>query len=301
MIPSKNKISLSILQLIVDKQPHQIREVTDEIAKHFDLSEKERQELTAVAKRPKFDVRVRWAVSELRNAALLENLKLGIFKITPRGLNELKKNPKKIDAKFLMQFPEYRKFVGITESGKISESSKEYEKPEISPIEILEENYEILNRDLKKQILSEIKQISPFTFENLVVELLLKMGYGGFVKKGIVTKKTRDGGIDGVIKADELGLNKIYIQAKRWNTDVGKPEIQKFVGALSEENADKGIFITTSGFRKNVKDLRGPYQNKIVLLDGNKLAEFMIKYDLGVISSQKYEIKRLDSGFFEEI
>lgn len=301
MIPDINSIQLSVLKILEDKKPHKIRDVVEHIAQEYTVSENERERLTPVGKRPAFYTRVIWAVSQLRNAVLLENLERGVFKITKRGLDVLIKNPKTIDNKLLSQFPEYRNFIGMDKDNSDQiPLSKEQEKK--SPIEVLEYNYKKLKQDTIEDILSTIKKMQPFSFEHLVVELLLKMGYGGPLNEGMVTKKTRDGGVDGIIKEDELGLGKIYVQAKRWGTVVSEPQIHTFVGALDGQNAKKGIFITTSHFSPDALKYSEKIIGKdVVLIDGNKLSELLFEHNLGVSVHETYEVKKIDSDFFVEL
>lgn len=301
MTPDINSIQLSVLNILKDKKSHKIRDVVKQIADEYGVSELEQSRLTPVGKRPAFHIRVIWAVSQLRNALLLENLERGIFKITTRGLDVLTKNPKTIDNKLLSKFPEFRNFIGIDKDNSDQMTiSKDHEKK--SPIEVIEYNYKKLKQDALGDILSTLKKIEPFSFENLVVKLLLKMGYGGLLNEGMVTKKTRDGGIDGVIKEDELGLGKIYVQAKRWKNVISEPDVHKFVGALAGKNAKKGIFITTSHFSSDALKYAEKIIGKdIVLIEGNKLSELLFEHNLGVSVNETYQIKKLDSEFFEAL
>lgn len=299
MIPDNVSIQLPVLRLLEDRKPHRIREVIEKMANHFQLTSSELNEKTPIAKRSKFETRVMWAVSQLRNSGLLENIERGIFKITKRGLEVLEKNPKVIDNSVLKKFPEYRIFLGL--EGDKSTRAEVNENVE-SPLEILENNYKKLKQDLLQELLSQIKKISPFKFEKVVITLLLKMGYGGPSQIGLVTQKSRDGGIDGIINEDELGLGKIYIQAKRWENQVTEPQIHQFVGALDGQNAKKGIFITTSYFTPDASEYAKKIIGKdIVLIDGTQLSELLFKYDLGVSKSNNYEIKKIDVEFFDDV
>ena len=301
MIPDINSVQLSVLKILEDKKYHEIREVIDDVAKEHNVSKDERQKLTPVAKRLAFDVGVTWAVSQLRHAGLLKNSTRGVFKITDRGLGILSKNPKTINNKILSQFSEFRSFMGGEKDSSDQTSGAKAQEMK-SPIEILEHNYKKLKQDTTKDILSTIKDMPPFSFEKLVVKLLVKMGYGGLLNEGMITKKTRDGGIDGVIKEDELGLGKIYVQAKRWKNVVGEPDIQKFVGALDGQNAKKGIFITTSHFSPDsLKYSEKIIGKDIVLVDGKKLSELLFEHNLGVSIRESYEIKKLDVEFFNDL
>ncbi len=301
LIPDINHIQLSVLKILNDKKPHKFRNVVECIAQEYKVSKNEQERLTPVGKRSAFYVRVTWAVSQLRNTVLLENLERGVLKITERGINVLSKNPKTIDNKLLSQFPEFKKFTGVNkDDSKQIPSSKDHEKK--SPIEILEYNYKKLKQNTIEDILSTIKEMHHFSFERLVVELLLKMGYGGPMNEGVVTKKTRDGGIDGIIKEDELGLGKIYVQTKRQKALVTEPNIHTFVGALDGQNAKKGIFITTSCFSSDALKYSEKITGKdLVLIDGNKLSELLFEHNLGVSIHETYKIKKLDSDYFDDL
>jgi len=236
-------------------------------------------------------------------AGLIENIKRGYFKITDSGINALKSNPKIINLKFLKQFPLYIENTGKSKEITVVEIDSENENESKStPEEILESNYLKIKKNLALELLSKVKTCSPSFFENLVVELLVKMGYGGSIKDaGKSIGRSGDEGIDGIIKEDKLGLDIIYIQAKRWENVVGRPEIQKFVGALAGQGAKKGVFITTARFTNEAKEYQPRNETKIVLIDGEQLADLMIEYDLAVSTSNKYIIKRIDNDYFEEM
>ncbi|MFY9300444.1 MAG: restriction endonuclease [Candidatus Nitrosotenuis sp.] len=297
-IPTGEELRLPILKLLEDGKPHTLKETVEKMIEHFKLSESERTQLIPSGTKGTFLTRVTWALSELRNATFLENIERGVFQITEKGRKAIKENPLKIDTKYLRQFAEYREFIGLT--AKKADKAKPQEKTDDTPLEILVQSHRLLNNRLKKELLAEIKKMSPFAFEKLATDLVLKMGYGGPLKQGSVTKKTRDGGIDAIVIGDELGLDKIYLQMKKWQDAVGVGEIQKFVGALRGKKSRKGIFITRSYFRENVKNYLETIDDNVVLIDGDKLGDLMIEHNLGVISEQNYSIKRLDSGYFEE-
>ncbi|MCJ8306307.1 MAG: restriction endonuclease [Nitrosopumilus sp.] len=303
-IPPTKLIKLPILELLADKKKHTLSETVEFIAKKFNVSEEDRKQLIPSRLQQTLKVRITWAVSELRNALLLENIenKRGIFKITQRGLEVLKENPKIIDTKFLKKFSEYRHFLGIDEEGKSTQKSKIIESDE-SPIEIIEESYQKIKRELIQNILTLVRKCSPDSFERLVIQLVVKMGYGGTVEDaGKAIGKQGDEGIDGIIKEDELGFEKIYVQAKRWNSSVGRPKLQEFVGALHGQKAKKGLFITSGDFTNEALRYKDKIDDKIIILiDGNELAEYMIRYNLGVFTTSVLEMKQIDSDFFEEI
>ena len=299
-IPDYQTIMLQLLNLLGDRREHLFREAVDALADHFDLTEDERRELLASGAQEIFKNRVGWAKMYLKKAGLLDATKRGYFKITDRGMEVLKQNPPAINVKFLDQFAEFREFRKVKkDKPTLVEASIEAEIE--TPEETLINAYENLRNNLAGELLREIKSNSSGLFERTVVDLLVKMGYGGSRKDaGKAIGKTHDEGIDGIIKEDRLGLDIIYIQAKRWQTTVGRPEIQKFAGALQGQRAKKRIFITTSNFSKDAIDYAGMIETKIVLIDGEQLAQLMIDHNVGVTSVQNYEIKRIDSDYFVE-
>jgi restriction system protein len=231
---------------------------------------------------------------------LLESTRRSFFKITQRGLDVLSQSPQRIDVKFLEQFPEFVEFRSASRRDKeISLGAEAEVNTHQTPEELLEYGYQRIRQDLAQELLNRVKNASPSFFERLVVELLVKMGYGGSRKDaGAAVGKSGDGGIDGIIKEDRLGLDIIYIQAKKWDGVVGRPEIQKFAGALQGQRAKKGIFITTSGFSNEARDYVALIESKIVLIDGQQLAQLMIDHDVGVSKVSAYEIKKLDFDYF---
>nr|WP_242052356.1 restriction endonuclease [Dysgonomonas sp. GY75] len=251
-----------------------------------------------------FGNRVGWARTYLKKAGLLDSPKRGFICITQRGLSALKQRPKEINVTFLKQYPEFLEFQNLKRDNNTSENiQNQSEILNQTPEEILEDSYQNIRKSLAQELLDRITRLSPTFFERLVVELLVKMGYGGSIKDaGKAIGKSGDEGIDGTIKEDKLGLDIIYIQAKRWQQGniVGRPEIHKFVGALAGQGAKKGIFITTSSFTKDALEFVPRNETKIVLIDGYKLAQLMIDYNLGVATQYVYEVKKIDSDYFEE-
>jgi restriction system protein len=246
-----------------------------------------------------------WARTYLKKAGLLDAPKRGMVSITERGLEVLKKKPKKVDNNLLKQFPEFLEFQNITKKDvETSEHSDNTQAEKQTPEETIDLAYQNIRQSLAQELIDTVRRLSPTFFERLVVELLVKMGYGGSIKDaGRAIGKTGDEGIDGTIKEDKLGLDIIYIQAKRWQAGnvVGRPELHKFVGALAGQGAKKGIFITTSSFSKDALNYAPKNETKIVLIDGVQLAQLMIDYNLGVSVQRAYEIKRLDNDYFEEV
>jgi restriction system protein len=237
----------------------------------------------------------------LKKAALIEAPKRAVFKITERGLHTLASNPVRIDAKFLEQWPEFIEFRDMSKSSTAQVLPTELPINTTTPEEAIELAYQGLREQLAQELLTRILSCSPTFFEQLVVELLVKMGYGGSRRDaGERIGQTGDGGIDGIIKEDRLGLDTIFIQAKRWQGSVGRPEIQKFVGALQGQRARKGVFITTSVYTVDAIDYASRIDTKVVLIDGKQLSALMIDFDVGVSGAASYVVKRIDSDYFEE-
>jgi len=232
----------------------------------------------------------------MKKAGLLEITRWGYFKITERGLGLLNQNPSKINVGTLYKYPEFREFKAYRQERRKIESRPE---EEATPEEELERAYENLRSNLASELLQHVRQTSPNLFERIVLELLVKMGYGGSLKDAAqAVGGIGDEGIDGIIKEDKLGLDTIYIQAKRWQSTVGRPEIQKFAGALAGHHARKGIFITTSDYTKEARDYARVIDSRIILIDGRELAQMMIDYSVGVSPVDTYEIKNVDSDYF---
>jgi len=273
----------------------------DELGIKFGLSEEEKSELLPSGQQPIFYNRVGWARTYLKKAGLIEYTKRGYFKITTRGLDALSKKPTIIDMRFLEQYPEYAEFRRRSNNNRPPKSIP-ITIDELTPEEALDEAYQKIYDDLSTELLEYVSKTTPGFFEKLVVELLVKMGYGGSQRDAArAVGKSGDEGIDGIIDEDRLGLDSIYIQAKKWNKDsrIGRPEIQKFVGALVGQKAKKGIFITTSSFSNEAIDFVRKIDTKIVLIDGKRLTDLMIDFGVGVTSRTTYEIKGIDSDYFE--
>lgn len=299
-VPDYQSLMLPLLRYCADGGEHMKRDAIPALAKQFGLAETDLAELLPTGRQGKFDNRVGWAKSYLKGAGLLEYVRRGVFKITPVGVNVLAASPDKIDIKFLERFEEFRVFrPGSAKKDPDARPVLEQTALEDTPEELLEAGYKQLRATLAAELLQQVKNASPAFFEHLVVELLVRMGYGGTREDaGQVLGKSGDGGIDGIINEDRLGLDVIYLQAKRWEADVGRPEIQKFVGALAGHKANKGVFLTTSGYSKETRTYAAQVSSKIVLIDGPMLADLMIDYGLGVATVTSYEIKRIDSDYF---
>ncbi len=299
-IPDFQTLMLPLLRACADGNEHTKQDVVPALAKEFGLSEEDLSVLLPTGRQGKFDNRVGWAKSHLKQAGMLEITGRGVFRITPLGRKTLANAPAKIDIRFLDQFEGYKAF--RTGSGKKEPAlPADITAQESTPEELLEAGYKELRTSLTVELLQQVKAGSPAFFEHLVVDLLVRMGYGGTREDaGHVLGKSGDGGIDGIINEDRLGLDVIYLQAKRWENDVGRPEIQKFVGALAGHNANKGVFLTTSNYTKEARDYASKVSSKVVLIDGAMLADLMVDYGLGVATVTSYEIKRIDSDYFAE-
>jgi len=303
-IPDFQTVMLPLLKCLSDREEHAKRTLVDELADFFTLSDEERNTLLPSGKQATFDNRVAWALSHMGKAGLVRSPRRSHYQLTDRGFQILSRGLSRVDMKVLSEFPEYvafrtpRSLAGpVTPASLVATSPSE---DEISPTESIELAYQRLRDELARELLQQIMACSPTFFERLVIDLLLKMGYGGTRRDaGEAIGKSGDGGIDGIIKEDRLGLDVVYIQAKRWEGSVGRPEIQKFAGALQGQRARKGIFITTSAFTKEASQFSAMIESKIVLIDGESLAQLMIDHNVGVASVVSYELKRVDSDYFE--
>lgn len=306
-IPSYEQAMVPVLRVLAAASPRHRREISALVADEFKLTELERQQLLPSGKFPVILSRVGWALSYLKQAGVVEAPKRGIYKITQRGRQVLADRPDGIDADYLQRFPEFLAFQARTRDS--TQTGETDEGPAVSaatatvqsPEEALETAYSRLRATLEAEILDAVKSGSPSFFEDLVIDLLVRMGYGGSRPEAArAVGKTGDGGIDGVIDEDRLGLDVIYVQAKRWENTVGRPDIQKFAGALQGQRAKKGIFITTSGFSRDAEEYAQRIDSRIVLIDGVRLAALMFDFDVGVNARSSYTVKQLDSDYFEE-
>lgn len=299
-LPDYQSMMLPLMQIAADGKEHQLRDVIDRLADRFDLSDSERKELLPGGSQTFLVNRVSWARSYLMHAGLLSNPRRGFFVVTDQGKQLLQENPSRIDLKLLQRYPRFLEFRSrrkTTDSPRDEHPNDNRETPE----DALAASYEVLRSSLESELLQQIKDSSPSFFERLVVDLLVKMGYGGSRREaGRAIGRSGDGGIDGVIDEDRLGLDVIYVQAKRWDGTVGRPEIQRFAGALQGQRARKGVFITTSGFSKDAEDYPSRIDSRIILIDGNRLASLLVDYNVGVSVAGTYEVKKIDLDYFSE-
>ncbi|MCC7565525.1 MAG: restriction endonuclease [Methanomicrobiaceae archaeon] len=298
-VPDFEAFMLPVLRHLGDKDEHSRQEITSYVADHMNISEKDRAELLPSGKQYTLNNRVGWSITYMMKAGLVDRLSRGRYRITDRGLAVLSRNPGEINRTFLEQFPEFIEFKRYRPDKK--------DKPEtggeddtLTPEELLERSYETIKQELAQELLDRIMKSSPEFFERLVVDLLVAMGYGGSRRDaGQAIGRSGDEGIDGIIKEDRLGLDAIYIQAKRWQNPVGRREIQQFVGSLEGKRARKGVFITTSTFSANAEAYVTQIEKKIVLIDGTRLSELMIEHAVGVTEESRYVVHRVDSDYFE--
>jgi restriction system protein len=301
-IPDFQTMMLPFLRFAQDQAEISTRDVVPFLASYYKLSEEDVAEQIPSGYQSKLNNRVSWIFAHLQKAGIIEKTRRGFYKITSRGIELLEQNPEKISIKTLKQFPEYLDFWKPKKSNEIEERIINVElETSATPEESLAFSYQTIRINLATEILDKVKSCSPSFFERLVVELLVAMGYGGTLQDaGRAVGKSGDGGIDGIIKEDRLGLDVIYLQAKRWEGNVSRPEIQKFAGALLGNQARKGVFITTSDFTKEAKDYVKTISSNIILINGEELAELMIDYNVGVSVATTYEIKKIDSDYFSE-
>lgn len=306
-LPTYDELMLPLLKLAAqDDQEHPIRALREQLAQQLNLTAEQRKIKLPSGRQAVFDNRVGWASTYLRKANLLKRTRRGYVRITQRGRKILAEDPPAIDDHYLQRFNEFKDFKerAASEEQEVSESSlaSKTNQP-ITPDEVIRNAYSILEANLRDDLLDKIKQMDPSAFEWLVLSLLHAMGYGGSIKDVEGVPIGPDGGIDGLIKEDKLGLEAIYIQAKRWENDksVGREKIQAFQGALAGVGARKGVFMTTSSYTKQartyVERLR---DSKIVLVDGQELAQLMIEHDVGVSIHETFHLKRIDEDFFNE-
>ena len=302
-IPEYQSLMLPVLRIVEDGKEHPVSEMRQRIANQLGLTEDELAERLASDTTTVFMNRMGWAVQYLKSAGAIRAVRRGIYEITDRGVSLLKSRPCEITLPMLRQFHEFIEFEG---KSRVSEQTMDpatlVHEITITPEESLENSFQTLRDTLAEELLETIKNGTPAAFEQVVVDLLVAMGYGGSAgNAGKVVGKSGDGGIDGIVKQDKLGLDAIYVQAKRWKDVVGSPEIMRFSGSLTKRHANRGVFITTSTFTKDALEFVEALPQKIVLIDGRQLASLMIEHDVGVSPTKYYTLKRLDQDYFENL
>jgi restriction system protein len=301
MIPDYQTLMLPLLKAVSDGNEYKFSDVVEILANQFKLTKDERKGLLPSGQTFLFSNRVGWARVYLKKAGLLNAPKRGFISISKRGRQTLKENLSEITVQYLNRFEEFVQFKLSKDENNVVSATEIEESKKQTPEELIEYGYKSIRKSIEQEIISRLKSVSPTFFEKIVVELLVKMGYGGSIQDaGQAIGKGGDEGIDGIIKEDKLGLDVIYVQAKRWEGVVGRPEIQKFVGALAGQRAKKGVFITTSHYTGEAIAYAKKMDVKIILIDGEDLAQHMIDYNLGVSIQSTYEIKKIDSDYFEE-
>jgi restriction system protein len=316
-IPDYETIMLPLLRHLEDGGSRGTQETLDELGREFSLSDAERRQLLPSGRQPLFTNRVAWAKFYLKKAGLIESPRRGIYRISERGKTLLDTKPEQITAAFLLdRYPDFRDFytrartqsespaiVALPESSRTTTGggTTTPRSPDRTPEELLELGYSQIQEGLAADLLQRAKEGSPEFFEKLVIDLLIRLGYGGSrADAGRRVGGSGDGGIDGIINQDPLGLDSIYIQAKRWEGAVGRQEIQKFAGALQGQRATKGVFITTSSFTRDATNYVETISSKIILIDGEQLAKLMITHGLGVTKVAQFDVNRIDSDYFSE-
>lgn len=312
-IPDYQTLMLPLLSTISDGNDHVFRETVDRLADQFELSEEERAELLPSGFYPVFANRVGWARTYMSKAGLIDAPKRGMLRISSDGLSLLATRPNRIDNKMLESYPSFIAFKQKAKDNKSGDEAATGSSPaslqslpaleaaaDLTPLEAIDAAYKRYRAEIESEMLDRLKSVHPAQFEEIVVDLLVAMGYGGSrADAGRAIGRSGDGGIDGIINEDRLGLDVIYVQAKRWDGTVGRPEIQKFAGALHGQRAGKGVFITTSTFTREARDFGNSIALKIILIDGERLAALMVEHDVGVARVGSYILKRLDNDYFD--
>lgn len=301
-IPDYQSLMLPLLRLIGDLEVHTLKEATETLGSRLCLTEDELAEMLPSGVQPVFRNRVGWAKAYMKQAGLLDIVKRGSFKITQAGVDLLATNPSSIDNSTLEQYTSFLEFKNRKkEKSEVPSEVDASHDNNQTPEEALDAAYQQLRNDIQEEMLTQLKSNSPYFFERAVIDLLLKMGYGGNRHDAAkAVGKSGDGGIDGIINEDRLGLDVIYIQAKRWEGTVGRPEVQKFAGALQGRRAKKGIFISTSFFTREARDYVQNIDTRIILIDGERLSQLMVDHNVGVFTAGSYDIKKIDSDYFDE-
>jgi restriction system protein len=300
-VPDFQSLFKPLLEFAADGKEHHMKEAKKVIAARLQLTEADLEELLPSRTQRTFTNRLAWAKSYFVQAKVFNSSRRGYFRITQRGQDLLKLGHDRIDIKTLNQYPEFVEFHSGIRIPKVGPVLPPTEDQPNTPEELLQKAYNKIRNELAFQLLDKIKSNTSKFFENLVVDLMVAMGYGGSRSDaGESLGKSGDEGIDGIIKEDRLGLDVIYLQAKKWDGAVGRPELQKFVGALHGKRAKKGVFITTGIFTKDAIDYVRTIDPKIILIDGKRLTEYMIDFSLGTTTSSIYEIKKIDMDYFEE-
>ena len=300
-VPDINTLLRPLLGFAGDGEEHATRDAVECLSHGFGLSPDERDQLIPSGYRTVMLNNVAWARAHLNKAGLIENTQKGMFKITAQGKSLLEEGPNPLDIRTLnARLPEQAERESNEETN-LRDATTPDTCPPVAPEDAIVKALELINERLINDVLDRVRSVPPAFFEQLVLDLLIKMGYGGSRREAASRLgRTGDGGIDGTIIEDRLGLDTIYVQAKRWQGTVGRPEIQKFAGALVGRHANKGVFITTSIFSAEARAFAETFSTRIVLIDGVTLSRLMVEYGLGVSTVATYDIKRLDRDYFDK-
>lgn len=292
-IPQYQEIMFPLLKLLSDDQPHSISQINDDLANHFQLTDEEKNRPKASGNQALFRNRWGWTRFYLKKAGLLEVLTNYDTKITNEGQEFLRSNPPFLNKESLMKIPRFAEYIQKIKEKKYSQEQTD-DSEDKSPEDKISDGIQEIRKNLEEDILEKIKESNPYYFEQIVVDLLEKMGYG----HGQVTKRSGDEGIDGIITEDKLGFDEIYLQAKRWQHNVRSKDLRDFAGSLLAKKSRKGVFITTSDFSPDAKEFVEKADTKIILINGEKLAELMYDYNIGFETGENLELKKIDDGYF---
>jgi restriction system protein len=302
-IPDFQSTMRPLLEVLSDGKEWRMRDVTEALASHFQLTPQEREEMLPSGQQTLLSNRVAWAKTHLKAAGLLLNPNRGKVTLSDEGRRVLASHPEAINCRFLRQYPSYLELVGRSRSAGVADDAEAASETasDQTPLELMDESFHALRRATADELLVKLKECSPAFFEKVVVKLLQAMGYGGVAGEGLVTGRSGDAGIDGIIKEDKLGLDVVCIQAKRWEGTVGRPVIQGFVGSMDFVRARKGVILTTSQFSRDAVEFVDRIEGKkVVLIDGTELADLMIDHNVGVLPTKSYELKEVSNDFFDE-
>lgn len=303
-VPKFNKFMKPVLYFIKSREEATVADCVNYCIQYFNLSDEDIKLLTSSGSSTQVKNRTVWALTYLKKALCIENIQRGIYKITDRGRDLCSEDLDTIDRSVLARYSEFQDFSNANSNEETSTIRQENYSDDIdneTPEDLISKGIQIINKELENDLLTKIRSMNPYQFEKLVIDIITTLGYGDPNKKNdYLTTKSRDGGVDGIINQDRLGLDKIYLQAKRYNNPVGRPELQNFSGALTGKNATKGVFITTSDFTSDAMEYVKGIQQTIILINGNELVNLMIKENVGVQTKEVFSIKRIDNDYFDD-
>ena len=301
-LPKYSDLFLPVLGVLKDGQDKSIKEIAQAVVASLDLDEDLLERRLSSGTQRVIDNRIGWARTYLNKANLIERTSRGIYRITEQGIRKVQANPAEITLAELDESPEFKEWRGSTNTEVGTSVSLEPEIKDLTPEEQIDQSVRQLQNQLRIDIVNRVKKLPPEGYEQLVLRLLVGMGYGGSMADVQGVARGADGGVDGVVNQDHLGLDRIYIQAKRWEGSVGRPVIQGFVGALAGVGASKGVIMTTSSFAQTALEFaKNLTDRRIILVDGKRMADLMMKHQIGISIKQEFIIQRLDEDFFMDI